>query len=85
MERHMKGVANHWRIKILFTIAENTGITLDNLARYLKGNFKTISQHTKVLVQSGLVRKKYRGNNVMHSLSPYGEKILKFLQKFSKI
>ena len=31
MERHLKGVANHRRIEILFLIATNKGITVEDI------------------------------------------------------
>lgn len=82
MERHLKGVANHWRISILFLIFENKGITLDGICEALKRNNRTISEHTKKLVQSGLVNKTRDGRGVHHSLSPYGERFLKFIRNF---
>lgn len=82
MERHLKGVANHWRIEILFLVSERDGITLDGICEELKGNIKTISEHTKKLVQSGLVNKKRDGRGVHHSLSPYGKRFLKFIKSF---
>jgi len=82
MERHFKGVANHWRIDILDLIAKNEGIGVEELAEALDGNFKTISVHTQKLVQSGLVNKKYKGRSVTHTLSPYGKKFHKFITTF---
>ncbi|MDP1884429.1 MAG: winged helix-turn-helix domain-containing protein [Candidatus Moranbacteria bacterium] len=82
MERHLKGVANHRRIEILFIIAENSGIALDSICGIMKGNVKTISEHTKKLVQSGLINKFRRGRVVGHSLSPYGKRFLKFIKTF---
>ena len=82
MERHFKGVANHWRISILQLIAENDGIGVEKIAEVLDGNIKTISVHTQKLVQSGLVNKKYRGRTVTHSLSPYGKKFHNFIRTF---
>jgi predicted transcriptional regulator len=84
-ERYFKGVANHRRIEIIFLIAEQGGISLDGITEILGGNFKTISEHTKKLVQAGLVNKKYRGRQVAHELSPYGIKFLEFMQKFSEL
>mgnify|MGYP001580834074 CR=1 FL=1 len=83
MERHLKGVANHWRIAILFLVASERGISVDGIAENLHGNFKTISEHIRRLVQAGLVDKKYKSTTVTHSLSPYGEIFLQFLTKFS--
>lgn len=83
LERHFKGIANHRRIDILNLIAKNKDLTLLEISESLKCNNKTICEHTRRLVQAGLVNKKYRGREVWHFLSPYGEEILKFIEKFS--
>jgi predicted transcriptional regulator len=83
LERHLKGLANHRRIAILNLIANEGGITLEEIAKTLNCNFKTISGHTQKLLQSGLIRKKYQGRRVIHTLSPYGERFYRFLQTFS--
>lgn len=82
MERHLKGVANHRRIEILFIVAERSGITLDGICQATGGNSKTLSEHTKKLTQAGLINKTYIGRGVAHSLSPYGRRFLKFLKSF---
>ncbi len=82
MERHLKGIANHWRIAILLLIAHERGISVDGITGSLKGNFKTISEHIRRLAHAGLVVKKYQGHNVTHTLSPYGERFVKFLDEF---
>jgi DNA-binding MarR family transcriptional regulator len=82
MERHLKGVANHRRIEILFLIASQKGITLEHIAERLNCNMKTTSEHTRRLAQAGLVRKNYKGRNVAHELSPYGKIIHKFITTF---
>lgn len=82
LERYFKGVANHRRIEILLLVNDEEGITLDQIAKTLNANFKTISEHTRRLVQAGLLNKKYRGLRVMHSLSPYGKEFIKFLKVF---
>ncbi|OHA06785.1 MAG: hypothetical protein A3B34_03365 [Candidatus Sungbacteria bacterium RIFCSPLOWO2_01_FULL_54_21] len=82
LERYFKGAANHRRIDILFTVEKNDGITVEELAEALDANFKTISQHTRSLVNAGLLNKKYRGRKVTHSLSPYGKAFLKFMKTF---
>ena len=85
MERHLKGVANHYRIKILLLIAERNGITLEDIIETLDANEKTIGEHTRRLYQAGLLNKKYRGKFVEHTLSPYGKTFVRFLQLFQKI
>ncbi|HOF42394.1 MAG TPA: helix-turn-helix transcriptional regulator [Candidatus Moranbacteria bacterium] len=82
IERHIKGVANHRRIEILFLISENKGIDVESISRNLRCNFKTTSVHLSRLAQAGLVRKNYRGRTVTHELSPYGWTFCKFLKTF---
>jgi len=82
LERHFKGVSSFRRIEILFTISRNNGITLDGICETIGGNPKTISEHTKKLVQAGLIDKKRRGREVAHLLSPYGQKFFKFIKTF---
>jgi len=78
LERYFKGAANHRRLDILLLIAKSEGITLEKIAKVLNCNIKTISEHTRRLVQAGLLNKKYQGRSVAHSLSPYGERFIKF-------
>jgi DNA-binding MarR family transcriptional regulator len=80
--RYFKGAANHRRISILLTVEKNDGITVEEITEELEANFKTISQHTRSLVQAGLLNKKYQGRQVAHSLSPYGKSFLKFMRTF---
>jgi DNA-binding MarR family transcriptional regulator len=82
LERYFKGVANHRRLEILLLVAKNDGITLEEIAGTLKCNIKTTSEHTRRLVQAGLLNKKYRGRAVAHSLSPYGKKFNRFIKSF---
>jgi len=82
LERYFKGSANHWRIAILLLVAKANGITVEGITKSLNGDFKNISQHTSKLVVSGLLNKKYIGNNVTHSLSPYGKSFVKFMKTF---
>lgn len=82
LERYFKGVANHWRIAILLTVEKNEGIAVEGITQELGADFKNISQHTRRLVQAGLLNKKYQGRQVAHSLSPYGKSFLRFLKTF---
>lgn len=82
LERYFKGMANHRRIDILSVVKKTDGITLEQIAEKLNCNIKTTSEHTKKLVQAGLLNKKYRGREVAHSLSPYGKKFLEFTKTF---
>ncbi len=82
MERHLKGIANHYRIEILLFLDANTKATLDDIVKTLKANEKTIGEHTRRLNVAGLINKKYRSNFVEHTLSPYGKKFVIFLKSF---
>ena len=82
LEKHFKGLANHRRLDILFLVYKNPGITVDGISEKLDCNFKTISEHTRKLVQAGLVDKKYHGKAVAHVLSPYGHKFFNFIKSF---
>jgi DNA-binding MarR family transcriptional regulator len=84
MERHLKGLANHHRIDILLLIAARENITLEDIIKRLDRNGKTIGEHTRRLLQAGLVNKSYRGRFVKHSLSPYGRMFVKFLKTFQQ-
>jgi DNA-binding transcriptional ArsR family regulator len=84
MERHLKGMANHYRIEILLLISEHGGITLDNIVEALDVNEKTIGEHTRRLYQAGLINKKYSGRFVEHTLSPYGKSFVSFLKSFQR-
>jgi len=83
MERHLKGVANHRRIEILFLISKEEGISVEGITQSLGCNFKTISEHIRRLALAGLIEKNYKGRNVEHTLSPYGKTFISFLTTFS--
>ncbi|MCG2809655.1 MAG: hypothetical protein L6275_04965 [Candidatus Portnoybacteria bacterium] len=82
MERHLKGIANHYRIEILLLVGECDDMTLDDITKSLGANGKTIGEHTRRLCQAGPLNKKYRGKFVEHTLSPYGKKFVRFLKAF---
>lgn len=85
MEKHLKGLANHYRIAILLLIDQSNGITLDKIVKILRASKKTIGDHTRKLFTAGLVDKKYCGRFVEHALSPYGKMFVKFLKEFKNI
>ncbi len=85
MERHLKGMANHYRIAILLLIEARKKITLEEIIKTLKANEKTLGEHTRRLSAAGLVAKKYRGRYVEHTLSPYGQTFVRFLKSFQHI
>jgi hypothetical protein len=84
MERHLKGMANHYRIEILLLIAEQEGVTLEGIIDTIGANWHTIGEHTRILYLAGLINKKYRGRYVAHFLSPYGRAFVSFLKVFQR-
>ncbi len=85
MERHLKGMANHYRIQVLLLIDARGKLTLEQIVDALQANPKTIGEHTRRLYLSGLIDKKYRGKFVDHTLSPYGKMFVRFLRSFQVI
>ncbi|OGZ72262.1 MAG: hypothetical protein A2908_03930 [Candidatus Staskawiczbacteria bacterium RIFCSPLOWO2_01_FULL_38_12b] len=85
IEKHVKGIANHRRIDILLLIFQSRGIALDDIAKTLDCNLKTVSGHTLKLVNAGLVDKNYHGRYILHSISPYGKIFVKFILDFKKL
>lgn len=80
IERHFKGIANHWRIEAMFLLARESDLSVEKIARKLEANFQTMAEHLRRLNAAGLVDKKYHGREVHHSLSPYGKKFMTFLR-----
>lgn len=83
-ERVFKGVANHWRIRILFMIEKNPDITLEGIVEKLKSNYQTTAEHVRRLSLAGLVLKMYHGRAVGHTISPYGLQVLKMMKNFKE-
>ena len=84
MERHLKGMANHYRIDIILLLANRGVMTLEEIASSLDASEKTIGEHTRRLAHAGLVDKTYKGRFVEHTLSPYGKMFAVFLKSFRR-
>ena len=78
LEQIVKGFANHRRIQILMLLESKSGMTLFDIAKKLRIDFRTASEHTKKLVVAGLISKKYRGRIVQHSITKRGKQVLIF-------
>lgn len=85
MERHLKGMANHYRIEALLLLSSRDKMTLEDIIETIGANEKTLGEHVRRLYQAGLVNKNYRGKFVEHSLSPYGKTFVQFLKSFQRI
>ena len=82
LERHFKGIANHKRIQILQLLSKQEGVSLGAIVRAVESSVMATSEHTRKLVQAGLVEKKYKGRTVAHYLTPYGRRISNFISAF---
>jgi DNA-binding HxlR family transcriptional regulator len=80
VENIFKGLSNHYRIKILISVCNDPGITLDQITELTQGQFKTISAHVKRLVLSHLVSKKYKGKFVQHFPTRLGKDLFKVIK-----
>lgn len=78
VERILKGVANHWRVRIVTLLKDEPELSVAEISDKLKINFKTASEHIRKLAIAGLVMKRYEGATVRHKLTNRGESILKF-------
>ena len=75
-EKLTKGFANRWRIKILFLLDRDPGLTVDGVCKSLDANFLTTASHLSKLAQVGFIEKKYRGRYVEHQLTKLGRHII---------
>ncbi len=85
MERHFKGIANHWRLDVLLLLEKKDNLSLEKIAKEVDANFQTMAEHVRRLHQAGLVDKTYHGREVHHSLSPYGKKMVSFITVFKNL
>jgi DNA-binding transcriptional ArsR family regulator len=80
LERIVKGFANHRRIEILTLLNQHPELSVEEIAKILNVNIKTISAHIIKLAIAGLILKKHSGNSIRHKVSDRGKTILKFLR-----
>ena len=80
LERLVKGFANHRRIEVLELLQKHPELSIEEISRFLKVNYKTISEHVKRLAIAGLVLKRSEGHNVRHKLTFQAKQVLKFLR-----
>ncbi len=81
MEKTVKGFSNHRRIQMLELLDSNPDLSLMEISERLKINYKTASEHVRRITLAGLINKRNRSSEVLHTLSPLGSSILKFLRK----
>ena len=80
LERAVRGFSNHRRIQILDLLHRSPELSVDEIAKVLKINFKTGAEHIRRLAITGLVLKRNEGHTVRHKLTPRALQVLKFLR-----
>ena len=81
MERLLKGVANHNRLKIVDLLDKEPELSVADIAEKLKIGYENASDHIRKLAIVGLVMKRNDGPNVRHKLTLCAESILVFCKK----
>lgn len=79
LERAMKGAANHRRIEMLFLLKKKPALSTADIVDELEVSYQAGAKHVQRLVRSGLVSAYRRSNEMLHELSPLGQKITKLL------
>ena len=80
LERIERGFSNHRRIQILDLLEKYPELSVLEVSRELKVNFKTIAEHIRRLAIADLVAKRNDYRDVRHTLTPRGKVILTFLR-----
>lgn len=71
-----KGLASAKRLLILDTLAESKGLSLSEISEFLHFNLKTAAEHCRRLELSGLIEKRKKGREVIHTLTYLGRGML---------
>lgn len=80
LERVVRGFSNHRRIQILELLDRTPELSVTDVSRELRVNFKTIAEHIRRLTAAGLLMKRNDYRDVRHRLTSLGKLILTFLR-----
>lgn len=78
LERILKGVASHRRLRILDILGSEAELSVTDIAERLSLDFRTTSEHIRKLALAGLVMKRHDAAAVRNALTERGKVILKF-------
>jgi predicted transcriptional regulator len=70
-----KGLASTKRLLILDSL-EKTGLSLSEISEFLHLNLKTAAEHCRRLELAGLISKRKKGREVIHTLTYLGRGML---------
>ena len=81
IERLIKGVANHNRLKILELLQKEPELSVADISERLKIGYENASDHIRKMAIAGLLMKRNDGSNVRHKLTPRALSILVFCKR----
>ena len=81
IERLIKGVANHNRLKILELLQKEPELSVSDISERLKIGYENASDHIRKMAIAGLLMKRNDGSNVRHKLTPRALSILVFCKR----
>jgi len=80
LEQIVRGFSNHRRIEMIDLINSSPELSVDQIAKRLKINYKTASSHLRRLIMAGLIMKRSHGKDILHKISDRGITVLTFLR-----
>ena len=81
LETIVKGFASKRRIAVLALLARRGAADVETIAEALDLGYKSTSEHLRKMHIAGLIEKEGDGYYVMHSLTPRGTQVLRFLKR----
>lgn len=81
IERILKGLANHNRLRILELLAKEPELSVADISSKLKIGYENTSDHVRKMSIAGLVMKRNVGPSVCHKLTPRAISMLMFCKK----
>ena len=81
VEMYFKAAANKKRVKMLSLIQKEPGITVSKITEALGIHYQTAASHLQKLWRTGLIDKKYRDTDVMHTITKRGKMFLAFSKR----
>jgi DNA-binding transcriptional ArsR family regulator len=80
IETIVKSFANKTRIEILKMIKQYPRLSVEDITEKISGEYKNIASHIAKLHTAELVKKRYTAHKVLHTITPRGAEVLKFLR-----
>jgi predicted transcriptional regulator len=80
LERIVRGFSNHRRIQLLYLLQRQPEMSVNEIAREVRSDFRTISEHLRRLAIAGLVVKRNQAQSVRHAVTERGRAVLTFLK-----